>query len=761
MGSALSKRRVLNLAATVGVAAAGAIAAATVGVAVAELGDRHRRAAAAREAKAAAREAKAAAAARVAEDAARAEQARISEEPHQPREADDSSVEAQVTRAVGRLDQLKQTAMVEDRREQEVTAQELRRFRELVAEDSSELSRIPTTAMRTIWEAAGSAPDGAAARPEQTPREREWTREKLVRRRMREWVVQRGGLVPCEVCGDDATSPPDVGITCIAGHFTCRECFCQDITLGSTCAPGGRADVETDGKPRGAYACIHDGCDAVLSELQVIKQISDDEQAFHQYRVMIARHAVERHEDEMRQARAAQQQQDADNHVAAAERVVALALTLGGFVRCPYCTVGRIKDNACMHMDSCPCRGGRFCYACGGTQSECRNGSGCDSRSIYLENHPGYGGDGETALQEFHHRRTKAILQLAKQLLDRDDWDRLRQHRPQMLLGIDVAGRIVDLDWDDTAAPEDLLPTFGGSDEHRAMRVSAQLAAAQEELERELPATTQTSDRNRTMCQKANRAVLPFARWLRRFKTHLVAASVVFFALAAYIAYNVPCTVGQSLIDTGLLSDGQGNYGNNADCRWFLSCSNPVARPLLTFSAFQTERVHDVVYVRDGVNTSAPLLARLSGDELPRSQMASGSAMLVQLTTDSSVVKNGFEANFSCMNVGEVSSDVLASSPTSHESSEHGEQPLRSDLQVGEQLTNQVHEVLQSTFTSLESGWANLVASTPTAFDVPCTSVGQWSLIDTGLLSDGIGDYSNNADCRWFLSCSNPVARPL
>jgi hypothetical protein len=128
---------------------------------------------------------------------------------------------------------------------------------------------------------------------------------------------------------------------------------------------------------------------------------------------MVGRHAVETHIEDMRLAAAAEQRRPEDE-MAASGRVVELALTLAGGVHCPYCQSLRIKNDACMHMDSCPCRGGRFCYACGGRSAgsnvDCPNGSGCDSDNIYLQHYPGFQGlGGNGALREFHRRRTQAI----------------------------------------------------------------------------------------------------------------------------------------------------------------------------------------------------------------------------------------------------------------------------------------------------------------------------------------------------------------
>ena len=114
--------------------------------------------------------------------------------------------------------------------------------------------------------------------------------------RVGEWVA--GPTTECNVCMT-ATSPPDPGVTCSAGHYTCRDCFCQDLRDGGACAPGGRADVEqTDPateavtKPKGSFVCLDPGCDCLLPELEVVKQINHDPAAYSLYTAMVGRHGV-------------------------------------------------------------------------------------------------------------------------------------------------------------------------------------------------------------------------------------------------------------------------------------------------------------------------------------------------------------------------------------------------------------------------------------------------------------------------------------
>eukprot|EP01051_Picozoa_sp_SAG22_P019857 SAG22_NODE_3801_length_1526_cov_1.814296_2_plen_292_part_00 len=101
-----------------------------------------------------------------------------------------------------------------------------------------------------------------------------------------------------------------------------------------------------------------------------------------------------------------------------------------------------------------------------------------------------------------------------------------------------------------------------------------------------------------------------------------------------------PVTV---LTDRGAVDDGEGRYADGTDCRWSLRCSDRSRVPALTFSRFETESNFDFVTVYDGDDTGAPQMARLSGVQLPPVQVATGPEMVVQMTSDGSVGRDGFE----------------------------------------------------------------------------------------------------------------------
>ena len=154
---------------------------------------------------------------------------------------------------------------------------------------------------------------------------------------------------------------------------------------------------------------------------------------------------------------------------------------------------------------------------------------------------------------------------------------------------------------------------------------------------------------------------------------------------------------GDYLVDSGVVDKTQG-YGHGHDCNWYLSCSDPAASPILTFSRFNTEANFDYVTVYDGDNNNAAQLGRFHGETLPDPVQSHGNNMLVRFTTDASIAREGFLASFIC------------------------------------------------TTTSL-----------PPPPPDACISPGL-TMLDFGVLesdtSGSAGQYANSLDCRWTLTCT-------
>ncbi len=126
---------------------------------------------------------------------------------------------------------------------------------------------------------------------------------------------------------------------------------------------------------------------------------------------------------------------------------------------------------------------------------------------------------------------------------------------------------------------------------------------------------------------------------------------------ASYTSTGTPYCSGTTNLNTtdyGTISDGSGvnKYCNNMDCRWLIQ--PPQATSVkLTFTSFKTESpstdglsIYDAVEVYDGTSTSATLLGRFSGSNLPPSITSTGGSMYIRFFSDNSVSDSGWSANY-------------------------------------------------------------------------------------------------------------------
>jgi len=106
--------------------------------------------------------------------------------------------------------------------------------------------------------------------------------------------------------------------------------------------------------------------------------------------------------------------------------------------------------------------------------------------------------------------------------------------------------------------------------------------------------------------------------------------------------------------DFGMITDGSGsnNYCSNQDCKWLIQ--PPQATSItLEFTQFDVEdastdaqTIYDAVEVYDGTTTSATLLGRFTGNNIPPSITSSGGSLLVYFYSDLEVNKQGWSGNY-------------------------------------------------------------------------------------------------------------------
>ncbi len=106
--------------------------------------------------------------------------------------------------------------------------------------------------------------------------------------------------------------------------------------------------------------------------------------------------------------------------------------------------------------------------------------------------------------------------------------------------------------------------------------------------------------------------------------------------------------------DFGTISDGSGtnNYCNNSNCSWLIQPPNATS-VTLNFTAFDLEQastdgitIYDVVEVYDGTSSSAPLLDRFFGNNLPSAVTSTGGSMFIKFTTSISGTYQGWSAYY-------------------------------------------------------------------------------------------------------------------
>jgi hypothetical protein len=171
------------------------------------------------------------------------------------------------------------------------------------------------------------------------------------------------------------------------------------------------------------------------------------------------------------------------------------------------------------------------------------------------------------------------------------------------------------------------------------------------------------------------------------------------------------------------LSTG-GAYTSRTNCKWTVKCTaigGATMVPYLEFASFDTEGNFDWVDIYNGNSVDDERLEHLSGsftDEIDDNPgvvlvaWGTGSSLFINLNSDGSVNKDGFEADFTCV-------DLASLVP-----------PPPMPCTTGVALVDGVDD---------DDPTVGAIASTV----------------------DSNGKYSSNQDCTWALSCSDPEKRAV
>jgi hypothetical protein len=100
----------------------------------------------------------------------------------------------------------------------------------------------------------------------------------------------------------------------------------------------------------------------------------------------------------------------------------------------------------------------------------------------------------------------------------------------------------------------------------------------------------------------------------------------------------------------GTIEDGSGPlqpYLENSGCSWLIAPVDSVSGLKLTFHRFSLEENHDFLTIYDGGDTTASVLAELTGQSIPSPITASGAKMYLKFTSDNAGSDNGWFASYS------------------------------------------------------------------------------------------------------------------
>lgn len=133
-------------------------------------------------------------------------------------------------------------------------------------------------------------------------------------------------------------------------------------------------------------------------------------------------------------------------------------------------------------------------------------------------------------------------------------------------------------------------------------------------------------------------------------------------------SYPLYCS-GSSALDAlaGSVEDGSGpiaHYENQSSCTWLIQPTGLVDRIEIKFNRFSTQQGLDVVYIYDGVDQNAPLLATISGDTIFPVITTTGGSAFIRFVTNGSTTAQGWMATYEAFRPVFCSSLQLISDPS-------------------------------------------------------------------------------------------------
>jgi len=134
----------------------------------------------------------------------------------------------------------------------------------------------------------------------------------------------------------------------------------------------------------------------------------------------------------------------------------------------------------------------------------------------------------------------------------------------------------------------------------------------------------------------------------------IITILLVLFSFSFNSAWSQSCNgLTTYTVCSGNFTDGSGaaNYTDNVDCTYLIQ--PPGATSItLTWTSFTTEVGYDFVYVHDGANSAAPLVATYSGTSLPLPLTSTGGSLFLHFVSDGSYNFAGWSVSYLCAGGG-------------------------------------------------------------------------------------------------------------
>jgi len=191
---------------------------------------------------------------------------------------------------------------------------------------------------------------------------------------------------------------------------------------------------------------------------------------------------------------------------------------------------------------------------------------------------------------------------------------------------------------------------------------------------------------------------------------------------------------GAKPIETLLGSSGtlvfpnQAPYSNDSLKQWLIRV--PFGRVNLQFNFFNLESTWDYLTVYDGSGVSSPLLAQLTGNQLPQSILASGKEVLLRFRSDCAIAGQGFSVSWN----GTVGA---------------GEDSIPPVTQVDSLTQAWISQDFSQGFTDIDSGGSGLQSTYWNAFHHD--GQGYYGRPSLGMFADFFDANTNGLHPQWTL----------